>query len=106
LLVYPELLYRPITLLNCLGKVLEKVIATRLAFWANTSGDSILHRDQLGGRPQRSAIDAAMALAAHVDASWNAKLTTSALFLDVRGAFDNVSRVRLLQIMEYMKLPP
>jgi hypothetical protein len=98
--------YRPITLLNCLAKALEKVIATRLAYWANISGDSILHRDQLRGRPQRSAIDTAMALAVHVDAGWNDSLMTSALFLDICGAFDNVPRVRLLQIMEYMKLPP
>jgi hypothetical protein len=52
--------YRVISLLNCLGKVLEKIFATRLGYLANTTG--LLHFTQLGGRKQRSAIDAVMLL--------------------------------------------
>jgi hypothetical protein len=89
--------YRPIALLNCLGKVLEKLMATRLGTMAEAH--DLLHPDQIGGRPQRSAIDAAMALAHDVEAGNKKKLVTSALFLDVRGAFDNVSSARLLQTM-------
>jgi hypothetical protein len=43
--------YRPIALLNCLGKVMEKLMATRLGQLVETH--DILHIDQIGGRPKR-----------------------------------------------------
>jgi hypothetical protein len=49
-----------ITLLNCLGKVSEKIMATRLSYWAETT--DLLYSEQMGGRKQRSAVDAAMCL--------------------------------------------
>jgi hypothetical protein len=52
--------YRIISLLNCLGKVLEKIFANRLSYLANTT--ELLHNSQMGGRKQRSAIDAALLL--------------------------------------------
>jgi hypothetical protein len=73
--------YRPIALLNCLGKVLEKLMASRLSGMAETH--DLLHPDQIGGRPQRSAIDAAMALTHDVEMGRSKRLTTTALFLDV-----------------------
>jgi Reverse transcriptase (RNA-dependent DNA polymerase) len=44
--------YRVISLLECLGKVVEKVMATKIADWAET----VLNNRQMGGRRQRSAI--------------------------------------------------
>src|SRR5205085_1392020 len=52
--------YRPISLLNCLGKIAEKIMATRLAFMAEKH--HLLHKLQIGGCPKRSAVDAAMYL--------------------------------------------
>ena len=52
--------YRPVSLLNCLGKISEKIIAKRLSYIAEKEG--LLHSGQMGGRPGRSAIDAVMAL--------------------------------------------
>ena len=49
-----------ITLLNCLGKVSEKIIATRLSYLGETTG--LLHPEQMGDRKKRSAIDTVMAL--------------------------------------------
>ena len=45
--------YRIITLLNCLGKIAKKILATRLSYL----GPDILDRGQIGGRKKRSAID-------------------------------------------------
>jgi len=53
--------YRIIVLLNCLGKTLEKIIATRLSFLAN-SGTGLLHPSQLGGRKQRLVVDIVLLL--------------------------------------------
>jgi Reverse transcriptase (RNA-dependent DNA polymerase) len=47
--------YRVISLLNCLGKVAEKVATTAIANFCETN--ELLHKGQFGCRKQRSAID-------------------------------------------------
>jgi ribonuclease HI len=95
--------YRPIALLNCLGKILEKLMATRLSQMAESH--DLLHDDQIGGRPKHSAIDATMALMHDIEANAGRKFVMSSLFLDVRGAFDNVSSTRLLHTMRNLGCP-
>ncbi|KJZ68630.1 hypothetical protein HIM_11979 [Hirsutella minnesotensis 3608] len=97
--------YRVISLLNCLGKVLEKLYASRLSYLANTTG--LLSPTQLGGRKQRSAIDTAMLLLHHVQKKQetNKKSITSTLLLDIKGAFDYVSKKQLLRVLEGLGLP-
>lgn len=95
--------YRPVALLNCLGKTLEKIMARRLGYMAERY--NLLHKDQFGGRRQRNAVDAAMALAHEVDMAKKPKRMVSALFMDVKGAFDNVSKTRLLGTLSGMGLP-
>ena len=95
--------YRIITLLNCLGKVAEKIMATRLSYLSQIS--DLLDTDQTGGRKQRSAIDAVMALTHDIELAWNQKDTLSCLLLDVKGAFDHVSTKQLLRIMSELHLP-
>lgn len=46
--------YRVISLLNCLGKVCEKVVADILAKWCKVN--HVLHTGQMRWRRQRSAI--------------------------------------------------
>lgn len=65
----------------------------------------LLHQDQVGGRPQRSAVNAVMALVHHVEAAKAGKKVASALFMDVKGAFDNVSSKRLQFTMASLGLP-
>ena len=59
----------------------------------------------MGGRQQRSAQDTVLMLVHDIQCGWKAGEVTSALFLDVKGAFDNVSRIRLLETMQDMGLP-
>ena len=40
--------YKVVLLLNCLGKVAEKIIATRLFYIAKNS--NLLYKNQIGGR--------------------------------------------------------
>ena len=89
--------------MNCLGKISEKIIANRLAFLANTT--ELLDEDQIGGRMQRLAIDAAFSLIHDIQIAKNNNLSTSALFLDIRGAFDHVSKNQLLKIYISLGLP-
>ena len=95
--------YRVISLLNCLGKIAEKIIATRLAFLAGTT--NILNFDQMGGRKQTSAIDAVMSLIHDIQLAKNENKITSVLFLDIKGAFDHVSANKLLKICQELGLP-
>ena len=98
--------YRVIALLNCLGKVLEKLFATRLAYLANTTG-RLLNDTQLGGRRQRSAVDTAMLLLHHIQRQKqrSKKNITTSVLLDIKGAFDHVSDDQLLRILRSLQLP-
>ena len=98
--------YRIIALLNCLGKTLEKIIATRLSFLAN-SGTGLLHPSQLGGRKQRSAVDTVLLLLHYIQQQRlrNRNSITTAILLDIKGAFDHVSKQQLLAILRSLQLP-
>ena len=94
--------YRIISLLNCLGKIAEKIIAQRLLFLAETT--NLLYFDQIGGRKQKSAIDAAISLVSDIEINKHRKKSTSTLFLDVKGAFDHVNKSQLLKTCCNLKL--
>ena len=95
--------YRVISLLNCLGKVTERILAKRLGVMAETG--PLLHNSQMGGRAKRSAIDTALLLTDYVERQKAKKKKVSAVFLDVKGAFDHVAKNRLLRIMIKLRLP-
>ena len=52
--------YQVISLLNCIGKVIEKVVAKQLSQYCEDN--SKLHPGQMGGQKERSAIDAVATL--------------------------------------------
>ena len=89
--------YRVIGLLNCIGKVVEKVVAKVLSHYCEDY--SKLHPGQMGGRKERSAIDAVATLVHVVQEKWEEKKLAAALFMDVKGAFDHVSKGQLLTQM-------
>jgi hypothetical protein len=95
--------YRVIALLNCLGKVSERILAKRLSYLAETT--NLLHYSQIGSRIGKSAIDTALLLQNEVEVNKANKLKTSSLFLDVKGAFDHVSKNRLIEILVNLRLP-
>ena len=95
--------YRVISLLNCLGKALERMLASRLGYLAETT--NLLDPSQIGGRLKKSAVDACLLLQAKVETEKAAKRKTSTLFLDIKGAFDHVSKNQLLTIMSKLGLP-
>ena len=86
--------YRPIALLNTLGKALEAIIANRLAYLADTY--HLLPSRHTGGRKLASTDHAIHLLLQRIHEAWADGKVASLLLLDVSGAFDNVSRERLL----------
>jgi hypothetical protein len=59
--------YKIISLLNCLAKVIKKIIARRLAVMAKFK--TLLHMHQIGGRRQKSAINTVMILIQKIQAN-------------------------------------
>ncbi|GJE94382.1 hypothetical protein PsYK624_105510 [Phanerochaete sordida] len=89
--------YRPIVLLNCLGKLLEKLIASRLQFDGQRYG--ILHPCQYGGTMQHSTQDAGAMLVHYVREAWAAGLSVSTLLLDVAQFFPSIQHEAMTGIL-------
>ena len=97
--------YRPISLIPCLSKLLERVFSHRTSYHANVSSD-LLHPSQMGGRKQRSAIDAILLLQDFTERQIAKNKIVTSVFLDVMGAFDRIQADKLCQILSEKKLPP
>ena len=80
--------YRLIALLSVLGKGLERLIACWMAWIAIKY--KVLHPQQFGALPLRSATDLTAALVHDVEEAWAQGLKASMLTLDVQGAFDAI----------------
>ncbi len=87
--------YRVISLLNCLGKVVEKLVAEKLSLFCEAQEK--LYKGQIGGKKHQSAIDAAALMIHKVYKIWEDKQNTKALLMDVKRAFEYVSRAKLVQ---------
>lgn len=96
--------YRPISLLPCLSKLLERIYANRLSFLGNTT-TNLFHNSQMGGRKQRSAIDAAILLQHFIESNTKRGRIVSTVFLDILGAFDRLEPAKLIQVMGQLELP-
>ena len=77
-----------ISLLNCLGKIAEKIIATRLSFLAEST--DLLDPDQIGGRRQNSAIDAVLSLVHDIQLAKHEKRVIFILFMNIKRVFNYI----------------
>ena len=91
--------FRPIVLLNTLGKLIEKMIARQLQFDAVKYG--ILHPNQLGGVAQRSTEDAGVFLTHLVRAGWAKGLKTSIIAFDIAQFFSSLNHSMLTSILSH-----
>jgi hypothetical protein len=96
--------YRPIALLECFSKLMEKVVASRIAFEAGKY--ELIPTTQFGGRPKSSVIDACLSLTHDVQAAWKNRLTASALAIDIKGYFDNIHHERLVHMLCLLGFAP
>jgi len=91
-----------ISLLPTLSKTIEHVTLTRMTVFA----PNCLSPLQFACRQGYSPLDAVHLILKKVHKVSNDKLYSSALFLDVQGAFDKVPHHRLAQIMTTNDFPP
>ena len=73
--------WRPISLLSCLGKGLERLIARRVA-WAAVEY-RVLNSQQAGALPKRLAVDLVAALIHDVDQALNKKKVATLVTMDI-----------------------
>ena len=81
--------YKVISLLNCLGKMVEKLAADLISVHCEALGK--FHPGQYGGRPQRSAVDAVEVVIAQAQEAWKRGKIVQALLMDVAAAFPSVA---------------
>jgi hypothetical protein len=95
--------FRPISLLECLSKLLEKAVSKRLLFAIDKY--ELIPTTQFGTRAFSSTLDAGLTLMHDVQAAMRRKEKVGILLFDIKGFFDHVKRDRLKRIMENLGFP-
>ena len=95
--------YRLIQLEECLGKVLESVIARRLSHMIHTH--NLVPTTHFGGHPGSSTVDTTLTFTHDIKATHNHGLVTTSLTLDIKGFFDYVNHDKLTTIMCRKRIP-
>ncbi|GIX83497.1 probable RNA-directed DNA polymerase from transposon BS [Caerostris darwini] len=99
--------FRPICILPCWGKVLDKVITERLAYHLECG--KLLHDLQYGFRKQRSTINALQHIKDFILSARNKKHHTCLVSIDMANAFNSVDwsllkgKIAILPIPDYLK---
>ena len=88
--------FRPIVLLNTMGKLIEKVIGDRLQF--QVVSNNFIHQSQLGGLKFKSTTDAGIALTHFICTGWIKNMLTSSLAFDITQFFPSLNH-RLLALI-------
>ena len=86
--------YRPISLLSCFSKILEKIVSNRLTSFLDSN--NLITNCQYGFRKKHSTTHPLIHFLNHVSTSLDKKLHTIAIFCDLRKAFDTVNHSILL----------
>ena len=95
--------YRPISLLNTISKLLEKVISSRLNNWLHSN--NILADQQCGFRRNRSTKEHHLRLIQTCQQAFNRNQHVGVLFFDIEKAFDRVWINGLIFKLNRLKLP-
>nr|KAG5707272.1 hypothetical protein BaRGS_000046 [Batillaria attramentaria] len=86
--------YRPISLLSCLSKTLERMINKRL-MW-HLESNNLITKEQTAFRKNRSTEDQLVYLAQSIENAFQEKKKVVATFIDLSKAFDKVWKDGLL----------
>ena len=87
----------PVSLLECMGKLVEKLMARLL--YSEIIRHDLLSTNQYGGRMASSTLDAGLTLTHNIQVAHAAGLRTGLLLFDIQGYFDNINRDRLVQVV-------
>ena len=80
--------YGPISLLDMIGKLFEKILLARILHEVNVRG--LMRDEQFGFRPRHSTSLQLALLVERINRNFGEKRLTGAVFFDVAKAFDTV----------------
>jgi hypothetical protein len=80
------LTYRPISLINVTGKILEKLLINRIMH--HVYSNYLLNHNQFGFTPKKGPTDAALAVQEYLEEGMSDGKVAILVTLDVMGAFD------------------
>ena len=89
--------YRPISLLSCVSKLMENMIAKRLTYLIETG--KLLSKSQFGFRLRRGTIDPVIGLEDEIHKVINNKKVIIVVFFDIKSAYDTVDHTLLLNML-------
>jgi hypothetical protein len=103
--------YRPISLLSCLGKIIEKIVASRIARLGKISG--AISSIKFGNKEGHSANDALLRTLMNITpylrprTAWGHSLPMrpSLVAHDIQGAFNNTKPEILIKLMILRRMP-
>jgi ribonuclease HI len=95
--------YRPISLLNIGGKVLEKLVSNRINY--HLYKNKLMTNKQFGFTPQKNTIDAIMEVKRFIEPVLERRGVVIMTSLDVKGAFDAASWTSILYGLKKLKCP-
>ena len=96
--------FRPIVLLNTLGKLIEEVIGKHLQF--QSISKNFIYPSQLGRLKQRSTADAGIALTYFICMGWVRNIATSTLAFDIAQFFPSLNHCLLPHILSKAGFDP
>jgi hypothetical protein len=96
--------HRPVSLLETMSKLLEKVVAKRMQH--DIVKYKLIQANQFGGRAHLSCLDVGLALLHDVQEAQCRGLKCSILLFDVHGFFDNVNHGHMTAILENLGYAP
>lgn len=94
--------YRPISLLSCLYKILDKIINNRLIWYLEKN--TLLNKCQSGGRRGRNTMDHVCTIATEIHEAFAARKYHVSVFLDFENAYDQSWTNHILQQLENFKI--
>lgn len=95
--------YRPISLLSCVGKILESLLLQRLTNFEKEN--QIFIKEQFGFRNQHSTVQQVLRITERASFGFNKNLTTGLVLLDLEKAFDSVWHDGLVYKLSKFKHP-
>ena len=90
--------YRPISVTSCLGKLAERMVNSRLYWWLETT--ETLNKNQAGFRAGHRTTDQLFRMSQRIIDGFQKKQHTTAVFVDLKQAYDRVWRKGLLLKMK------
>ena len=95
--------YRPISLLNTIGKLFENILLTRILYEVGKRG--LLRDEQFGFRPRHSTSLQLDRLVERITRNFGERRLTGAVFLDVAKVFDTVWFEGLPSMLTVLNFP-